>query len=58
LEFDPEDWTVISDEAKDLITKMLVKDPSQRISVVACLEHPWFEKVKSIRNNSAPNEAY
>jgi len=43
LEFDPEDWTVISNEAKDLITQMLHKEPSQRISVVACLEHPWFK---------------
>lgn len=46
LEFDPEDWTIISDEAKDLIAMMLHKEPTKRISVVACLEHPWFAKMK------------
>ena len=33
LEFDPEYWTTISEGAKDLITKMLKKDPQERISV-------------------------
>ena len=42
LEFDPEDWTQISDEAKDLITKMLVKDPTKRISIMEAYNHPWF----------------
>jgi calcium-dependent protein kinase len=43
LEFDPEDWTIISDEAKELISLMLNKEPSKRISVIQCLEHPWFK---------------
>ena len=43
LEFDPEDWDIISDEAKDLISKMLVKEPTKRITVIDCLNHPWFE---------------
>jgi calcium-dependent protein kinase len=42
LEFDPEDWTQVSNEAKDLISQMLHKEPTKRISVVGCLEHPWF----------------
>lgn len=28
LEFDPAGWSTISNEAKDLISKMLTKDPS------------------------------
>lgn len=45
LEFDPEDWTIVSNEAKDLISKMLNKEPKSRISVIECLEHPWFKIV-------------
>ena len=32
LEFDDADWGSISDEAKDLVSKMLCKDASKRIS--------------------------
>ena len=42
LTFDPADWNTISDSAKDLVRKMLDKDPATRISAQACLEHPWF----------------
>ena len=42
LTFDPADWNTISDAAKDLVSKMLEKDPAQRISAQQCLEHPWF----------------
>lgn len=42
LTFDPADWNNISASAKDLVTKMLNKDASKRISAQQCLEHPWF----------------
>ena len=42
LEFDPEDWSEISNEVKDLISLMLSKDPHSRISIVEALNHPWF----------------
>lgn len=45
LTFDPADWNNISASAKDLVTKMLNKDASQRISAQQCLEHPWFVQV-------------
>lgn len=32
LTFDPADWNTISDSAKDLVSKMLEKDPTKRIS--------------------------
>ena len=41
-DFDSEPWDGISEEAKDLIRLMMAKDPSQRISIDAALNHPWF----------------
>jgi len=51
LEFDPEDWTKISDEAKDLISRMLQKDPSKRISAIDALDHIWFEITQTEKYN-------
>ena len=31
-------------KAIDLISKMLMKDPSQRVSINQALEHPWLVK--------------
>ena len=33
----------MSDEAKDLIKKLLVIDPEQHFSAEKALEHPWFQ---------------
>jgi calcium-dependent protein kinase len=43
LEFDPNEWSEISDEVKDLLEQMLVKDPKKRISAVDAMNHRWFE---------------
>jgi serine/threonine protein kinase len=51
VEFDPLDWDDISDEAKELITLMLEKDPSKRISIVDSLSHRWFKNAGSGRSN-------
>lgn len=42
VKFDDECWDAITDEAKDLITSMLVKE-DVRPSAKECLEHPWFK---------------
>lgn len=42
-EFYPEDWSSISDQAKDLISKMLVVDVSKRITARQALKHPWLQ---------------
>ncbi|OBZ91180.1 Serine/threonine-protein kinase plo1 [Choanephora cucurbitarum] len=34
----------ISDYAKNLITKLLVNNPDQRLSVIEALKHPFFQK--------------
>ncbi|KAG1660128.1 hypothetical protein FOA52_003788 [Chlamydomonas sp. UWO 241] len=40
LEFTDETWLDISDEAKDFIVRMLVKDPSERATIPGLLTHP------------------
>ncbi|KFK37341.1 hypothetical protein AALP_AA4G243900 [Arabis alpina] len=34
----------VSEEAKNLISQLLVKDPSKRLSIQKILEHPWIVK--------------
>ncbi|KAJ1969918.1 hypothetical protein IWQ62_000319 [Dispira parvispora] len=43
-EFDPEHWSHISDEAKNLITSLLQFDPDLRPTAAESLAHPWFRK--------------
>jgi serine/threonine protein kinase len=38
-------WELISAPAKDLIGKMLVKKPSNRITAEAALGHPWLAEI-------------
>lgn len=35
-------WKVISDEGKDFIKKLLVKNPDQRMTAKQALMHPWI----------------
>merc|ERR1712166_404106 len=42
FQFPAEPWSAISDSAKDLIGKMLVAQPNERLSIDGVLEHPWF----------------
>ena len=41
---DGEEWKYVSDEAKDLVRRMLAYDFHKRISAKEALEHKWFEK--------------
>ena len=41
--FRPEDrWKHISEEAKDLISKLLVKEPANRMALADVPKHPWI----------------
>jgi len=44
-EFYEKEWADISKEAKDLIEKLLVVDPAQRLTMDGALKHPWLEAV-------------
>lgn len=35
-------WSNISDQAKDLVKKMMTVDPKARYSIDDCLKHPWI----------------
>ena len=35
-------WDNISQEAKDLVSKLLVLDPKERLSSEQALQHPWL----------------
>ncbi|KAL3095427.1 hypothetical protein niasHS_007526 [Heterodera schachtii] len=41
-EFDKEHWENISEEAKDLIRRLLMVNPSVRVSSCDCLSHVWM----------------
>jgi len=43
FDFPDTEWRDISFEAKDLISKLLVKDPRKRLSAEQVLEHPWVK---------------
>uniref|UniRef100_A0A453CY37 non-specific serine/threonine protein kinase n=2 Tax=Aegilops tauschii subsp. strangulata TaxID=200361 RepID=A0A453CY37_AEGTS len=42
IDFDSEPWPVISDSAKDLITRMLNPRPAERLTAHEVLCHPWI----------------
>jgi serine/threonine protein kinase len=45
LEFDLPCWNQVSDTCKDLISQLLAKSSSQRISLQDALKHPWFDNI-------------
>ena len=44
---DPKEIENISEEAKDLLNKLLIKNPDDRITIEEILEHPWMKDVSN-----------
>ncbi|KAI3431988.1 uncharacterized protein J3R85_007646 [Psidium guajava] len=44
LDLESAPWPSISDLAKDLIRKMLTRDPKKRITAAEALDHPWLRE--------------
>lgn len=36
-------WDEVSENAKDLVSRLIVLDPSKRLTARQCLEHPWVQ---------------
>ena len=46
-DFDDEAFEHISEDAKDFIHKLLVKDQRKRLKALECLKHPWLNQRES-----------
>ena len=47
IDFNDEIWDNISHDAKDLIKKLLIKNPKKRYSAKDALNHPWIKNDKN-----------
>lgn len=45
LEFDSPQWETTSDECKDFIYQLLIKEPAKRMTIEKAFQHPWLKKV-------------
>ncbi|KZV56475.1 calcium-dependent protein kinase 7-like [Dorcoceras hygrometricum] len=52
VDFRRDPWPKVSDNAKDLVKKMLDPDPSRRLTAQQVLEHPWLQNAKKAPNVS------
>ena len=51
VQFNQKEWENISDEAKDLVKKLLKKDYKSRLSAVDALSHPWIQNIDNQKIN-------
>lgn len=52
IDFKRDPWPKVSENAKDLVKKMLNPDPRQRLTAEEVLEHPWLQNAKKAPNVS------
>ncbi|KAF4356708.1 hypothetical protein CsatB_016383 [Cannabis sativa] len=52
LDFKRDPWPKVSDNAKDLVKKMLDPDPKRRLTAQEVLDHPWLQNAKKAPNVS------
>jgi serine/threonine protein kinase len=43
------EFNEVSPECKDLISKLLEKNPTKRISGIQALNHPWFKMLEETK---------
>ncbi|CAD5111981.1 DgyrCDS1235 [Dimorphilus gyrociliatus] len=56
FKFPHEDWCTVSQEAKDLISHLLVRDPHRRYTAKDVLDHPWIaSKVAPVKQLQTPH---
>lgn len=52
VDFKRDPWPRVSDNAKDLVKKMLDPDPKRRLTAQGVLDHPWLQNAKRAPNVS------
>ncbi|KAL9260502.1 Calcium-dependent protein kinase 8-like protein [Drosera capensis] len=52
IDFKRDPWPNVSDNAKDLVRRMLDPDPKRRLAAQEVLEHPWLVNAKKAPNVS------
>jgi serine/threonine protein kinase len=45
-EFKEDDWTDVSNDAKEMVKKLLVLNPDERMTAESALRHPWLKMSK------------
>lgn len=55
IKYDGEGWMRVSKEGKDLVRKLLRKDPETRPTAKTVLSHPWFRPADPALNSPASN---
>uniref|UniRef100_A0A5B7AXX5 non-specific serine/threonine protein kinase n=1 Tax=Davidia involucrata TaxID=16924 RepID=A0A5B7AXX5_DAVIN len=50
IDFKRDPWPKVSDNAKDLVKRMLDPDPNRRLTAQEVLEHPWIQNAKKAPN--------
>ncbi|CAF3524886.1 unnamed protein product [Rotaria socialis] len=56
FDFDDEAFTDISDEAKDFISKLLLKNKDERLLAKDCLAHPWLTRRPKLASTPSDEE--
>ncbi|KAE8661211.1 Calcium-dependent protein kinase 32 [Hibiscus syriacus] len=52
IDFRRDPWPKVSENAKDLVRKMLNPDPKRRLTAQEVLDHPWLQNAKKAPNVS------
>ncbi|MQM05997.1 hypothetical protein Taro_038817 [Colocasia esculenta] len=50
VDFKRDPWPMVSDNAKDLVKRMLEPDPTKRLTAQEVLDHPWMQNAKKAPN--------
>lgn len=45
--FDKETWKNYSADSRDIINRLLIKNPEKRITLQEVIDHKWFKNIKS-----------
>lgn len=56
--FPNEEWSDVSEEAKDLVRGMLCKDPKKRLTADQCLSHPWLKRADTCVDPQTDGEVF